>query len=176
MCTSKVLFSQGGFFFLLPSGENTALCGKQNILSVFSFPKNAVKAERLAVYIWLKKKKEQNSFTEGEEHVCSFIPLSWNSSGPGERCNGLWVIGPETCLMFCPSALFPFFTCLWGVWSLCTVSGCCFLLYSTIKDYNNLSSWPGAIIVPTCSASLKGVTKQMTVYILKCQIDMVALM
>jgi len=34
---------------------------------------------------------------------------------------------------------------------------------------------PGAIIVPTCSASLKDVAKKMTVYILKCQTDIVAL-
>lgn len=34
---------------------------------------------------------------------------------------------------------------------------------------------PGAIIVPTCSASFKDITKQMTVYILKCQADIVAL-
>lgn len=115
MCRNKVLFSQGGFFFFLPTGENTAMYGKQSILCVFPSPKMQLKQKGYLCVFWLRE-KEWNRFIWEENHVCPpFIPLSWTAVDRvnGAMGNELLVLRPIWCsalLLYPPSPL--------GVWSL----------------------------------------------------------
>lgn len=162
MCGNKVLFSQGGYFFFPNWGKHSSVW-ETKYLVFFPSPKMQLKHKGYLCIFWMREKKNEVG-----------------SSGKGERCvllsftcptARLWVSGAETPLLSCPCPLFPHLpfgmSSVWmgahrGLWPS-----------SVKKTISTLD--PGAVIVPTRSASLKDRTEQMTVDILKCQPDFVAL-
>lgn len=81
-CKCQYVQEQGVIFarwiFFSPTGENTAAYRKQNILCVFFFPKNAIKAERLSVCILSERKKRTKQVNLGRDVCfCHSCVLEW---------------------------------------------------------------------------------------------------
>lgn len=80
---TRCYFHKVDFFSSPATGEYTAMYGKQNILSVFFFPQNTIKTERLSVCILAERKKnETGSSGEGASGVlvpflCPGVAVEW---------------------------------------------------------------------------------------------------
>lgn len=153
-CKCQYVQEQGVVFarwiFFSPQLGKTQQCMGNNIFCVFSFPKNAIKAERLSVCILTERKKNETG-SSGKRTRC--VLLSFLCPGTavdqvnGAMVNELLVPRPIWCsaLLLCSPS--PLVRLEYDLSVRCLAQegfcpGCHFLHYSTIKNDNNLNSWP----------------------------------
>lgn len=151
MCRNKVLFSQGGSFFFFPQLGKTQQCmGNKIFCVVFSSPKIQLKQKVYLYVFWLREKKNETG-SSGKRTRCVFLSFLWPVTAVDQvnsaMVNELLVPRPVWCsalLLYSPSPLvhLEFDLSVWCLTQGGFCPGCHFLCYSTIKNDNNLNSWP----------------------------------